>query len=87
MHVFELPSGTEVELREMTGAEEELLTNQRLIRTGEAVNQVFRNGIVRLGENEGTVHPGRARSLVPGTGSSSWSSSVRSHSATRSSWN
>ena len=50
MHVFELPSGTEVELREMTGAEEELLTNQRLIRTGEAVNQVLRNGIVRLGQ-------------------------------------
>ena len=52
MHVFELPSATEVELREMTGAEEELLTNQRLIRTGEAINQVLRNGIVRLGDNE-----------------------------------
>ena len=32
MHTFELPSGIEIELREMTGAEEELLTNQRLIR-------------------------------------------------------
>ncbi len=52
MHVFELPSGAEVELREMTGAEEELLTNQRLIRTGNAVNQVLRNGIVRIGDNE-----------------------------------
>ena len=52
MHVFELPSGGEVELREMTGAEEELLTNQRLLRTGDAVNQVLRNCIVRLGENE-----------------------------------
>ena len=52
MHVFELPSGGEVELREMTGAEEELLTNQRLIRTGDAVNQVLRNGIVRIGDNE-----------------------------------
>ncbi len=52
MHVFELPSGTEVELREMTGAEEELLTNQRLIRTGDAVNQVIRNCMVRLGDNE-----------------------------------
>ena len=52
MHVFELPSGSEVELREMTGAEEELLTNQRLIRTGEAINQVLRNGIVRLGDDE-----------------------------------
>lgn len=52
MHIFELPSGVEVELREMTGAEEELLTNQRLIRTGDAVNQVLKNCIVRLGENE-----------------------------------
>ena len=52
MHVFELPSGVEIELREMTGAEEELLTNQRLIRTGDAVNQVLRNCIVRLGDND-----------------------------------
>ncbi|MBD3395103.1 MAG: hypothetical protein GF418_05695, partial [Chitinivibrionales bacterium] len=52
MHIFELPSGTEVELREMTGAEEELLTNQRLIRNGDAVNQVLRNCTVRLGEIE-----------------------------------
>ena len=52
MHVFELASGGEIELREMTGAEEELLTNQRLIRTGDAVNQVLRNCTVRLGDNE-----------------------------------
>ena len=52
MHTFELPSGIEIELREMTGAEEELLTNQRLIRTGDAVNQVFKNCIVRLGDND-----------------------------------
>lgn len=52
MYTFELPSGTEVELREMTGAEEELLTNQRLIRTGDAVNQVLKNCIVRLGDND-----------------------------------
>jgi hypothetical protein len=52
VHVIELPSGVEVELREMTGAEEELLTNQRLIRTGDAVNQVLRNCIVRLGDND-----------------------------------
>lgn len=42
--------GTELELREMTGTEEELLTNQRLIRSGEAINQVLRNCFVRLGE-------------------------------------
>jgi hypothetical protein len=50
MYGFELPSGVELELREMTGAEEELLTNQRLIRSGEAINQVLRNCFVRLGE-------------------------------------
>jgi len=52
MHVFTLPSGTEVELREMTGAEEEILTNQRLIRSGDAINQVFMNCILRLGDKE-----------------------------------
>jgi hypothetical protein len=57
MHSFELPSGVEIELKEMTGAEEELLTNQRLIRTGEAINQVLRNCIVRIGDNaEPTVN-------------------------------
>jgi hypothetical protein len=50
MHTFELPSGIEIELKEMTGAEEELLTNQRLIRSGDAINQVLRNCLVRLGE-------------------------------------
>jgi hypothetical protein len=51
MHTFELPSGIEIELKEMTGAEEELLTNQRLIRTGDAINQVLRNCFVRIGDN------------------------------------
>ncbi len=74
MYTFELPSGNEIELREMTGAEEELLTNQRLIRSGDAVNQVLANCILRIGENDevGTercaryalrrqaVHPGAA---------------------------
>lgn len=36
----------------MTGAEEELLTNQRLIRTGDAVNQVLANCTLRIGEDE-----------------------------------
>ena len=52
MYTFTLPSGHEIELREMTGVEEELLTNQRLIRSGDAVNQVRRNCIIRIGENE-----------------------------------
>jgi hypothetical protein len=50
MHTFELPSGIEIELKEMTGAEEELLTNQRLIRTGDAINLVLRNCFVRIGD-------------------------------------
>ena len=51
MQTFELPSGPEIELREMTGAEEELLTNQRLIRTGESINQVLKNCFLRIGDN------------------------------------
>lgn len=51
MYIFELPSGLEIELREMTGLEEELLTNQRLIRSGDAINQVLRNCILRIGDN------------------------------------
>jgi len=52
MYTFELPSGAVIEIREMTGAEEELLTNQRLIRSGDAVNRVLANCILRLGESE-----------------------------------
>lgn len=50
MYVFTTPSGIEVELREMTGAEESLLTNRRLMKDGEAVNQVLKNCILRLGD-------------------------------------
>ena len=50
METFELPSGTEAALREMTGVEEELLTNPRLVRSGDAVNQVLRNCLIRLGD-------------------------------------
>jgi len=52
MYTFQLPSGDEIELREMTGAEEELLTNQRLIRTGDAVNQVLANCVLRVGDKD-----------------------------------
>lgn len=52
MYRFELPSGTEVELREMTGAEEDLLTNEQMMRSGEGINQVFANCVLRIGENE-----------------------------------
>jgi hypothetical protein len=57
MYSFELPSGIELELREMTGAEEELLTNQRLIRSGEAINQVLRNCFVRLARRPIPIFP------------------------------
>ena len=50
MYTFTLPSGPEIELKEMTGIEEEVLTNQRLIRSGDAVNQVLKNCILRIGE-------------------------------------
>ena len=50
MYTFTLPSGLEAELREMTGADESLLTNRRLMKDGEGVNQVLRNCLVRLGD-------------------------------------
>lgn len=50
MYTFILPSGTEIELKEMTGIEEEILTNQRLIRSGDAINQVLKNCILSIGD-------------------------------------
>ena len=52
MHTFTLPSGTDLDLVEMTGVEEDLLTNQRLVKTGEAINQVLANCIKRVSEND-----------------------------------
>ncbi len=52
MHTFEVPNGIEAELWEMTRAEKELLTKQRLIRSGNAVNQVLKNCTVHLGDTE-----------------------------------
>ena len=52
MYTFTLPSGLEAEIREMTGAEEEILTNPRLIRSGEAINRVLENCVLRLGDND-----------------------------------
>ena len=40
---FTLPSGVEIDLVEMTGVEEDLLTNRRLMKNGEAINQVLLN--------------------------------------------
>ena len=48
MYEYVLPSGKTVELREMTGTEEALLTNERLMRDGTGVNQLLRNCIVKL---------------------------------------
>lgn len=52
MYEYALPSGQTVELRELTGTEEALLTNQRLMRTGAAINQVLRNCTVRIGDQQ-----------------------------------
>ncbi|MHB9129769.1 MAG: T4 family baseplate hub assembly chaperone [Armatimonadota bacterium] len=51
MYPYTLPSGTPCALREMTGAEEELLTNAKLLRSGDAVNQLLRNCLVQLGDS------------------------------------
>jgi hypothetical protein len=50
MYPFVLPSGVACELREMTGAEEDILTNARLMRQGDGINQILRNCLVLLGE-------------------------------------
>lgn len=52
MYPFELPSGPEIELTEMTGIDEDLLTNQRLVKNGEAINRVLVNCIKRIGDND-----------------------------------
>ncbi len=52
MHTFTLPSGIEIDLVEMTGVEEDLLTNRRLMKNGESINQVLLNCTKRLGANE-----------------------------------
>ncbi len=51
MYNFVLPSGQEVELTELTGREEEILTNRKLIKSGEAINRVLLNCTKRIGEN------------------------------------
>jgi hypothetical protein len=51
MYNFVLPSGQEVELAELTGREEEILTNRKLIKSGEAINRVLLNCTKRIGEN------------------------------------
>ncbi|OPZ83577.1 MAG: hypothetical protein BWY76_02207 [bacterium ADurb.Bin429] len=50
MYPFTLPSGRTCAIRELTGVEEELLTNTRLLRTGTAINQILRNCLVQLDE-------------------------------------
>ena len=48
MYPYTLPSGRQCELREMTGVDEDLLTNTRLIKSGDVLNQVMRNCLVSL---------------------------------------
>lgn len=52
MYPITLPTGSQAVIREMTGTEEEILTNQRLIRNGDGINQVLKNCLVSIGENE-----------------------------------
>jgi len=52
MYTFTMPSGQEVELRELTGVEESLITNRRLMQNGEGVDKVLFNCIVRIGDRE-----------------------------------
>jgi len=52
MHTFTLPSGIEIDLVEMTGVEEDLLTNRRLMRKGEGIDHVLLNCTKRLGGSD-----------------------------------
>ena len=52
MYPYTLPSGIPCRLRELTGTEEELLTNAKLLRSGEAINQLLRNCLGQLSEHE-----------------------------------
>jgi len=65
MYTFTLPSGIEAELKEMTGQEEELLTNQRLLRSGDAINLVIKNCLTRLGD-EASVTAKHVEDLLSG---------------------
>lgn len=48
--LYTLPSGTEVELRPMTGVEEDILTDPRQMGNGAGINTLIKNCLVRLEE-------------------------------------
>ena len=50
MYPYTLPSGIFCQLRELTGVEEELLTNAKLLRSGDAINMILRNCMLQLGD-------------------------------------
>lgn len=45
---FTLPSGAEATVREMTGEDEDILTNEKLVKAGRAQNQLIGNLLVKL---------------------------------------
>lgn len=51
MYTYTLPSGVEIELRGMTGDDEEILTNRKLMKDGAGINKVLANCIVRIGQD------------------------------------
>ena len=59
-HMFTLLSVQEFGIVEMTGVEEDLFTNRRLIKTGETISQFFANCI----SPKGTMGPHWRESIV-----------------------
>lgn len=57
MYTFTLPSGAEVELKEMNGEDELALTNPKLMKSGDGTNQVLQSCIVRLGDKTEITKP------------------------------
>lgn len=50
MATIKLPLGLEAEIRGMKGSEEDLLTNEKKVKAGEALDEVIANCTLRLGE-------------------------------------
>lgn len=61
MPILKLPLGGAVKYRNMTGAEEDLLTNQKKFQSGEAIDEILANCTEAIGsvDEAGEFHPDR----------------------------
>ncbi|MBR1602299.1 MAG: hypothetical protein IJ667_02540, partial [Synergistaceae bacterium] len=59
-----LPSGIEAEIKEIDGAAEKALTNQRLLKSGKAMNVLMQKAIVTLNGKPLPQNTGEANALL-----------------------